>query len=263
VESPPPAPDPHRFVRVVGRALARLGTGRAGQRWLDLARDAHPAEAVEGARAVLRLAPVFAALTVFWALFDQRATSWVFQARRLDLAVAGRVLSPAQLQALNPLLVLLLLPLLGRVVVPALARRGVALPPLRRVSAGLFATAAAFAAAAGLQAAVDAGRVPHAAWQLPQYVLLTAGEVLVSVTGLELAYAEAPRSMRGTIMSLGFLTVAAGNLLAALASKLLPLDGARWYGALAALGLAVALAFRAVTRGWRERVLEPEAPVAE
>ena len=85
-----PRANPHGFLRVLGRALSRLGTGHPGQHWLDLARDAHPAEAIEGARAVLRLAPAFAAVTLFWALFDQRGSSWVFQARQLDLSLAGR-----------------------------------------------------------------------------------------------------------------------------------------------------------------------------
>jgi POT family proton-dependent oligopeptide transporter len=187
----------------------------------------------------------------------------VFQARQLDLAVAGRLLSPAQLQALNPLLVLVLAPLLGRVLLPTLERRGVALPPSRKVWAGLLATAAAFAAAAALQVVIDAGHTPHALWQVPQYVLLTAGEVLVAVTGLELAYAQAPRSMLGSIMSLGFLSVFAGNLLTAGVGKLFRLDGARWYWGFAALALAGAIAFRAVTRGWRRVAVEPEVRVAE
>lgn len=251
--APAPAPqrDRHGFLRVVSTAVARLGTGRPGQHWLDLARDAHPAEAVEGARAVLRLAPLFAALAVFWALFDQRAAAFTFQARRLDLAVGGWVLSPAHVQALNPLLVLALVPLLGRVVFPALARRGVEVPPLRKVSAGLFVAAAAFGAAAVLQVVVDGGQTPHALWQLPQYLLLTAAEVLVPVAGLELAYARAPRSMRPTVMTLGFLTVVAGNLAAAAAGELFRLDGARWYWAFAGVMLAAAIAFHALTRGRR------------
>jgi proton-dependent oligopeptide transporter, POT family len=255
--APVPPRDRHGFLRVVSTALARLGTGRPGQHWLDGARAAHSAEAVEGVRAVLRLAPVFAALAVFWALFDQRGAAFVFQARRLDLAVAGHLLSPAHLQALNPLLVLVLVPLLGRVVFPALARRGVPLRPLGNVSVGLFASAAAFAAAGALQAAIDAGHTPHAVWQLPQYLLLTLGEVLVSVTGLELAYAHAPRAMRQTVMSLGFLTVVAGNLVAAAAGELFRLDGARWYWAFAALMLATAIAFRALARRWRGTSAEP------
>jgi len=258
-----PAIEPHGFLRVVARAVSRLGTGHPGQHWLELARDAHPAEAVEGARAVLRLAPVFAALALFWALCDQRASAWVFQARQLDLAVAGWILSPAQLQALGPLLALVLAPLLGGVLLPALERRGVDLPPLRRISAGLFATAAAFVAAGTLQAVIDAGHAPSLLWQVPQHLLLTAGELLVAVTGLELAYGQAPRAMLGSIMSLGFLSIVAGNLLTVAVGKLFRLECSRWYWAFAVLGLAGALAFRAGMGAWRRVSVERGAHVAE
>jgi POT family proton-dependent oligopeptide transporter len=44
------------------------------------------------------------------------------------------------------------------------------------------------------------------------YIVLTAGEVLVSNTGLEFAFREAPASMRSTMMSFWLLTTALGNL---------------------------------------------------
>jgi len=44
------------------------------------------------------------------------------------------------------------------------------------------------------------------------YTLLTMGEVLVSATGLEFAYSQAPQAMKGTIMSFWQLSVTVGNL---------------------------------------------------
>lgn len=251
VRVPPAGPDPHGLVRVVEHAVARLGTGAPGQHWLDGARDRHPPEAIEGAKAVFRIMGVFAAVTLFWALFDQKGSSWVFQARQLDLVLLGRAYSPAQLQALNPALVLVLVPLFTWGVFPALERRGVALAPLRKMTWGMFATVLSFAAAAVLQMAVDAGRTPHALWQLPQYVLLTAGEVLVSVTGLEFSYTQAPRAMRSTIMSIWSLTVFLGNLLTALVTTVVRLEGAAYFWLFAALMLGAALVFRSVAARYR------------
>jgi POT family proton-dependent oligopeptide transporter len=251
VRAPPSGPDPHGLLRVVERAVAKLGTGEPGRHWLDAARDRHPEEAIEGAKAVFRIMGVFAAVTLFWALFDQKGSSWVFQARQLDLDLLGRRYSPAQLQALNPALVLVLVPLLTWVVFPALERRGVVLAPLRKMAWGMFVTVLSFVAAAILQMLVDAGRTPHALWQIPQYVLLTTGEVLVSVTGLEFSYTQAPRSMRSTIMSIWFLTVFLGNLLTALVTKLVRLEGAAYFWMFAGLMLVAALVFRAVAARYR------------
>jgi proton-dependent oligopeptide transporter, POT family len=249
--TPPTGPAPHGFLRVVRDALRRLGTGEPGQHWLDLARAVHPAEAVEGAKAVFRILGVFGAVTLFWALFDQKGSSWVLQAKAMDLAVGGVVLSPSQLQALNPFLIMALIPLFTWGIFPLLERRGVDLSPLRKMTAGMFVTVLAFAAAAVVQTLIDAGRAPHVLWQLPQYFFLTVGEVLVSVTGLEFSYTQAPRAMRSTIMSIWFLTVAAGNLLTALVTELITLSGAAYFWFFAALMLAAAFAFRAIARGYR------------
>ncbi|XP_036739335.2 solute carrier family 15 member 2 [Manis pentadactyla] len=50
-------------------------------------------------------------------------------------------------------------------------------------------------------------------WQLPQYVLVTAGEVMFSVTGLEFSYSQAPSSMKSVIQAAWLLTIAVGNVI--------------------------------------------------
>jgi POT family proton-dependent oligopeptide transporter len=52
-------------------------------------------------------------------------------------------------------------------------------------------------------------------WQILAYVVLTAGEVLVSITGLEYSYKQAPLSMKSFIMALFLLSISAGNLFTA------------------------------------------------
>jgi POT family proton-dependent oligopeptide transporter len=252
VRAPPSGPNPHGFLRVVGHALRRLGTHRHGEHWLDPALEAHPAEAVDGVRAVFRIMGVFAAVTVFWALFDQTGSSWVLQGKQLvgtlgpfrlgELVLGPWELDAAQLQALNPFLVLGLIPLFTWAIFPALARRGWSMAPLRKMNAGMYLTAASFAAAAVLQYLVDHGRTPGLLWQFPQYLLLTTGEVLVSVTGLEFSYTQAPRSMRSTIMSIWFLTVFLGNSLTFVV-QFVKLSGASYFAFFALLMLAAAAGF--------------------
>ncbi|CAB3407107.1 unnamed protein product [Caenorhabditis bovis] len=50
-------------------------------------------------------------------------------------------------------------------------------------------------------------------WSLPQYVIITLGEVLLSVTGLEFAYSQAAPNMKSVLTAMWLLTVFAGNLI--------------------------------------------------
>lgn len=48
--------------------------------------------------------------------------------------------------------------------------------------------------------------------QVPMYTVITAGEVMFSVTGLEFAYSQAPPSMKALCQAAWLWTVAFGNL---------------------------------------------------
>nr|XP_046238771.1 solute carrier family 15 member 1-like [Scatophagus argus]XP_046238772.1 solute carrier family 15 member 1-like [Scatophagus argus]XP_046238773.1 solute carrier family 15 member 1-like [Scatophagus argus]XP_046238774.1 solute carrier family 15 member 1-like [Scatophagus argus]XP_046238775.1 solute carrier family 15 member 1-like [Scatophagus argus]XP_046238776.1 solute carrier family 15 member 1-like [Scatophagus argus] len=51
------------------------------------------------------------------------------------------------------------------------------------------------------------------ALQIPQYFLITAGEVVFSVTGLEFSYSQAPSNMKSVLQAGWLLTVAFGNII--------------------------------------------------
>eukprot|EP00095_Tigriopus_kingsejongensis_P000412 maker-scaffold19_size710362-snap-gene-5.13 protein:Tk00412 transcript:maker-scaffold19_size710362-snap-gene-5.13-mRNA-1 annotation:"peptide transporter family 1-like isoform x2" len=53
----------------------------------------------------------------------------------------------------------------------------------------------------------------HMLWLLPQYIILTAGEVLFSITSLAFAFTQAPASMKAVVQALFLQTNAIGNLL--------------------------------------------------
>lgn len=50
-------------------------------------------------------------------------------------------------------------------------------------------------------------------WLIPQYVVMTLGEVMFSVTGLEFSYSQAPASMKSVLQACWLLTVAVGNVI--------------------------------------------------
>jgi POT family proton-dependent oligopeptide transporter len=236
---------------VVGRGLHRIGTHRAGEHWLDAALDRHPAEAVEGAKAVLRILGVFAPIAAFWALFFQYGSSWILQAKELDPRFLWLTVLPEQMQTLNALFVLSLIPIFGGLVYPALERRGVQVTALGKMQAGMFVTVLSFACAAALQASLERGGHPSIGWQVLQYLFLSAGEVLVSVTALEFAYTQAPASMKSTIMGFWFVTIGIGSLLTATVASVNVFHGTAYFVFFTVLMLAGALLFRAVARRYR------------
>ena len=190
--------------------LALIALGGAGV-WvqLDRARGTHPDEAVEGVRAVLRVLVLFFLVTPFWSLFDQKASTWVLQA---DAMTKPSWFQSSQMQALNPLLVMILIPLNNLVVYPALRRFGWEPTALRRMTAGIAFAGMSWIVVGGMQVVLDRGNAFTIVWQVLPYALLTLGEVLVSATGLEFAYSQAPQSMKGALMSFWNLSVTVGNL---------------------------------------------------
>ena len=56
-------------------------------------------------------------------------------------------------------------------------------------------------------------------WQFIPFLLITLSEVMVSITGLEFAYTQAPKRMKSTVMGFWLLTVTFGNLIASLLAR--------------------------------------------
>ncbi len=174
-------------------------------------RDRFREEEINAARSVSPILFVFALVPMFWALFDQSTSTWVIQGTAMEPVYVGTYrIGAEQMQSANPAMVMVLVPLLTLVVYPLLGRWAT---PLRRMSAGMFFGAASFVMVAWLQRRLEAGEQLSILWQVLPYLVLTTGEVLLSTTGLEFAFAEAAPSMRSTIMSFWLLTVAFGNLL--------------------------------------------------
>ncbi|KAI6225863.1 Peptide transporter 3 [Aphelenchoides besseyi] len=53
----------------------------------------------------------------------------------------------------------------------------------------------------------------HILWQIPQFVVIVIGEVLVSVTGLEFAYSQSSASMKSVLQAVWLMTTFFGNLI--------------------------------------------------
>jgi POT family proton-dependent oligopeptide transporter len=182
----------------------------------------------EGPRAVLKIISVFLLVSVFWALFDQHASSWIRQAQQMDLRVnlAGWKFSldPSQIAAANPFMIMLLIPLNNYLFFPLFENLGLRVTPLRKMSLGMFIASLAFVVVAIVQQWIDTravtGEKVSVLWQMLPYLIMTQAEVMISITGLEFAYTQAPKRMKSTIMGFWLLAISLGNILVAFVTKL-------------------------------------------
>ncbi len=249
-----------------------------------------------GLQAIFKLIPIYLFVAVFWSLYDQGGGAWVQQAQQMNLDFLGIRWLESQVQAINPLLILIYIPLFAYLIYPLLSKV-VKLTPLRKILMGFALTVVSFAvasyaqglidkeearfdeltapmlmrgeldvaatcklmrenqnnaSAADLEAAsavkpgadsVNASAValsksvtkagvavmkdgtihranwPTVGWQLLAYVVITAAEVLVSITCLEFSYTQAPKQMKSLIMSFYLLSVSLGNLFTAAVNR--------------------------------------------
>ena len=96
-------------------------------------------------------------------------------------------------------------------------------------------------------------------WQMLAYLLLTVAEILISVTGLEMAFVAAPKSMKSFVTSMWLVTVGLANLfinapVTRLYSRMNP---GLYFAMLAVTLVAVALAFIFVAKRFN-RLVEME-----
>ena len=215
----------------------------------------------ETRHALGRLAVLYLFIAAFWALYDQTGSSWVLQARDLDRHFLGIEWLPSQINAINPILILIFIPFTALWLYPMI-NRIFPLTPLRKIAIGLFLTVPAFALPAWIQMQVDAGATPNIVWQLLAFVLITLAEVFVSITALEFSYTQAPDNAKSLIMAMYLGSVALGNLFVSVVNLVIQnpdgsnkLEGAAYFWFFAAIMLVVALLFIIVARWFKVREL--------
>ncbi len=214
------------------------------------------------ARAVRRIFLVFLTVPVFFALYNQVNTTWVLQGEKMTpFHVFGFKVDGERMQAVGSILVMIWVPILTYLIYPLCEKFGLRPTALRRMGLGMVLAGVTYVISGMMQARIDAGETLSLAWQLVPYIVLVAGEVLVSATGLEYAFEQAPKTMRSMMMSLWLLTIAGGHFLIALFTNLnanyVKASGAKELYFYAALMFVVSLIFMGIARwvGKRKRAV--------
>uniref|UniRef100_A0A671XTK6 Solute carrier family 15 member 2 n=1 Tax=Sparus aurata TaxID=8175 RepID=A0A671XTK6_SPAAU len=175
--------------------------------WLDWAEEKYSKRLIQEIKMVLRVLVLYIPLPMFWALFDQ--------------------------QMLNALLILVFVPIFDLIIYPLVgflpfvclcfrySNVNCSLQACSNLNLGLLDFGGSYTFVLMEESGtivpykmedVKANDV-HIAWQIPQYALITMGEVLFSITGLEFSYSQAPANMKSVLQGGWLLTVAFGNVI--------------------------------------------------
>jgi POT family proton-dependent oligopeptide transporter len=166
-------------------------------------------------------------IAMFWCLWDQsNGQTWTLQATS-DLmdkhlfgflagipafsALASYQMLPSQIQVVNGLFILAMVPIFTFVIYPVMGKFFV-VTPLRKIGIGLFVISASYLIVASIENRIMHGQSVSLWWQILAYVVLTAAEVLISITALEFSYKQAPLKVKSFIMAVTYLlAVSIGN----------------------------------------------------
>jgi proton-dependent oligopeptide transporter, POT family len=218
----------------------------------------------KGLEMVLRLAPVFLFLSVFWSLFDQTGSAWVIQAdsdlmnKTINLGFVSFDFYPSQIGFFNPLLVVILIPVFTVILYPYL-RSKFNLNYISKMTIGMVLAAVSFALISWVQGKMDNGFEMTIAWQILGFFILTSAEIFVSISSLEFSYTQAPNSLKSLILSFWLLSTAIGNGFTALINFFIKrpdgtllLEGAAYFWFFTILMAVSAVLFYWVNRNYKE-----------
>jgi len=231
VKVPPQGVNRNNLVFITFYALTHMGQRKPGQSLLDIAKGPFDPEKVEGMKAVYRVMAVFFFALAFWAVWDQCLSEWTLYAAKSDLNInlgfTSFAIEPGQVSTVNTIFLMIFIVLFNYVIYPWFDKIGLKTTPLRRLGVGLILTALSFVVIAFTHNSIEHGGTPSIWWQILAFMILSAAEVLVSITGLEYAYTHSPKSMKSTMTGIWFLVVSFGNLITALVNGLIE-NGGWW-----------------------------------
>lgn len=223
----------------------------------------------KGLLVLWRLVPVYVFVAFFWALYDQTASAWVLQAKHMDRLLMGVEWLPSQVQVVNPFLIMVLIPIFSFGIYP-LIERVFPLTPLRKIGLGFFVTVGAFAISAVIEGHIADGLRPNIGWQLLAFLIITAAEVMVSITSLEFSYTQAPPALKSFVMALFLFSISLGNAFTALVNFVISsddgtslLEGAAYYWFFAGIMFMAAVGFIVVAKYYQGSTYLQEESVSD
>ncbi len=213
----------------------------------------------DGVKAIGKLSIIYVFMAMFWALFDQMDSSWIQLAGNMNPNWLGHKWLAPQIMSSNPLMIMALIPIFSFAIYPAI-NKVFPLTPLRKISIGMFVAASAFVVPAWIEMRIGAGQTPCIAWLIVACMILTAAEVMVSITVLEFSYTQAPKELKSFIMAVSLLSISLGNIFTGTVNLFIQnedgsskLAGASYFWFFAGMMLLTAIIFVPVAALYKEK----------
>ncbi|KAF8861613.1 PTR2-domain-containing protein [Acephala macrosclerotiorum] len=237
IKKPPGGSDLGKFLRVIGTCFKRNGLKNFGKaKFLDAAKPSVLASQgittlsgksiswndgfVEDVRRALEACQIFLFFPVY--NMNDGGIGNIQTSQGGSMTTNG---APNDLLGnFNPLTIIVAIPIMSYGLYPLLRKYKIKFGPISRITLGFILAAFSTAAGAVTQyyvyqtspcgyyatdCQIGTGVSPISIWvQTPQYVLSALSECFANVTALEIAYARAPKNMKGLVMSMFLFSTA-------------------------------------------------------
>ena len=247
-----------------------FGAFAFGKRWYprEDVRAARPPKTREQReaerRTLVRIAGVFAAIAVFWLIYDQNADTWIYFAQsHTDLHLFGSVgLTSNQMQALNPVFIVVLTPVFNYIWNRAKSLSGgreVADTRKMLIGFGIVVVTSAIMAYAAWLA--RNGSTVTVWWVILATFVITLAELCISPVGLEFAYRQGVPGTKSVVTAAFHMMVFVGDSIGLIFSPFYEkgLKPAAYFGLLAVIMTVTSVVFIPISRKF-EREPAPAGP---
>lgn len=201
---------------IAGKVKAKFRNTTPKEHWLDYAEEKFGSMIVKDTKTVVNILVLFLPLPIYWAVYVQQGSRWVFQATRMNGDIGFYTVKPDQMIIFNSIAGISMIPVCNYILYPLTTKIGLG-SNLHRMTIGGMLAVVAFVMSGFVEIEIGQ-RYISIFWLLPQYLTLALGENFLYIANLTFAYKEAPPSMKSAMQAFAFITIALGNAIVSIIS---------------------------------------------